>query len=260
MVWKITLNDLGGPAGSSGRKVVHRKTFSDPGWMKQANTDYVECTLTGEALQSDQIAERIRLINATFKGLKPWAPGGSNSTFGFYINLGKKGELKHGFVIFEGKVIGLNSTEFMETKGFDPKIIGLDFTESPGIERGIRVRHGAEALIVGCPGLKQVTLRGHHHGVVDCPNATVDMLAGNLPGRFENWIKLKRAGEGNYQRAEICYAAGVKAINVGAQAQSDTPMKALRCMSPPGQVHKMLVQEGFQVRMIGGPDDLGRAA
>jgi hypothetical protein len=260
--WKITLDDLGGPAGSGGRKVVSGETFSDPGWMKQANTDYVECTLTGEALQSDQIAERIRLINATFKSLKPWAPGGSNSTFGFYINLGKQGELRHGLVIFGGKVIGLKATEFMETKGFDPKIIGLDLTESPEIEGGIRVRHGAEALIVGCPGLKQVTLRGHHHGVVDCPQATVRALAGNLPGEFSKWRPMRPPGHGapaKLQRAERCYAADVKIVLIGDKTNETVPFPALACMVSPGQARQLLAQEGFRECVIGGADELRRA-
>lgn len=255
--WKLGLEDFGGPIRANAKRGL---TLDDPGWMKQAETDWVDCTLTGKALQSDELAEGIRLINPTFKGIEPWAPGGSNATFGFYINLGKAAEYRRRFVIFGGRVIGLKATEFMESKAIDEAVIGLDFTESPDLEGGFRVRHGAYVLIANCPGLKRVTLRGHHHAVVDCPAAVVSMLAGDLPGNRAEWIKKRPAGmhhpEFAYQRAEICYAAGVKAVNVGFKVQNNTPYAALRCMTPPGQAHTLLTQEGWQERALAGVDEL----
>jgi hypothetical protein len=153
-------------------------------------------------------------------------------------------------------VIGLRATEFGEFKAIDPTIIGVDFTESPGIQRGVRLRHGAFGLIVGCRGLKRVTMRGHHHACVECEGTQVDFLAGDLPGKFKEWLPLKKQGKGNYQRAELCFADKVGNVGVGAQMQDNTPKKALQCMVGRGQKYKLLEQEGFAETDIGSFEEL----
>jgi hypothetical protein len=255
---KITPDDL--PGGAIKDNAIKGKTYTKPDWMKGDNTDLVDCTFTGEALHSDQIGKNIRLFNPTFKDLKPFSIGGSGSTFGFYINMGKRGELRHGFVIYGGKVIGLKAVEFMESKAIDPWVVYLDFSESPNIERGIRVRHGAYANIYGCKKLKRVTLRGHHHSVVECPETQVDFLAGDLSGQWKDWIEERPPGdgprEGSYQRAEYCYAEGVKIVNVGAKMQAKTPKKAYKCMAAPGQPYELLEQEGFKEMNLNSVEEL----
>lgn len=218
--WTYTLANLpGGAVGSGSRVVVSGQTFRDTSWMKAANRDYVSCRIIGTAAtDTEDIAKNIRLINCTVEDNSGHTVSDGHSKYIFYINLGQK-ELAQGFLMFGGAFLRCSGTEFFETKGFDPMLINVDCRGSPGITDGFRLRHGAQGMIVGCRGLKEITVRAHHFACVNNPESRVELLAGSLPSRIEDWLPKRVPGGGaNWQRAEVCYVEGARSVRVGLAA------------------------------------------
>ena len=249
--WHYGENDLpGGDAESGGRKVVREHTITNDAWMGQGNTDYVKCIFDGAAAtDNDRIADNIRLIDCTIKDNPGHTVANGKHRYLFYINMGHK-EQHLGFVIFGGKVIGCSGTEFMESKGFDPQIINVDFSGSK-FANGIRIRHGLNALITGCKGLKKATLRGHSHAVVNCPGTLVIAYAGNLPGYYKDWGPMHKAGGGNnMQRVEDSYIAGVGSVSLGFAYGTNDKYPAKGIVLAPDQKFTPLKHEGTQKKLL----------
>lgn len=227
-----------GPPGAHGQRIVRDQTFTTMVWSRQDNTDFVDCRLTGEATGvDDYIGQNIRLFNPLIIGpIKPHNSSNTRATYTFYFNLGK-GALRRGFVIFGGRSVNLNTTFWMETKGFDPNIINHDLSQS-GVRDGIKLRTGARALIVGCRGLRQVSCRGYNHAVVNCPGCEVQFWAGTT--QEDNPVT------GKYPRCAYSYAAGVRTVSVGHLFRSQDEFPALRCVTGVGQARTLGVQTGWR--------------
>jgi hypothetical protein len=250
--WDYSLDNLpGGGVRAEGRRIVKAQTFTNSSWMGQGNTDFIDCRFVGEAsTSSDRIEANIRLINPTFENNQGHSVSPGGQKYVLYINMGHH-ERRLGFVVYGAKFKNCSGKEFLEAKGFDPKIINCDFSGAK-FGNGIRIRHGLEALITGNKGLRQVTLRSHHHAVVNNPGAKVVAYSGDLPGNIEQWGPMRsRATQGKMQRAEHCYIAGVASVDLGFHyGEKQKRYPACEIVVAPGTKVNIILEQGVQTRLL----------
>jgi hypothetical protein len=254
--WAFGLaNVLGGTSGK-GIEVVPNQVFRDTRWMRTPNRRYVNVRIEGTAAtDSEDIADNVQLVNFVFADNKGHSVSDSGMKYILYLNPGRQ-EKKSGLVMLNGQVVNCSGTEFLEDKGHDFKGANIDFSRSPGITGGIRIRFGTQVQLLNMSGLKYITGRGHHSAVLNCPRTTVRLWSGNLDGDIRNWLSQQKEGKGKYQRAQCWYVAGCKHVEVGRPTTKQDTMPALNNIVAPGQSFKEFVAKGTQKKALGSFKEL----